>query len=93
MPFTGRMHQIRVHLASLDSPICGDNLYGGRPIFLSEVKKNFNLSKLSEEQPLMPRLSLHAYGLKFVFKGEEFSVNANYPKDFRATINQLNKNM
>lgn len=30
-PFTGRTHQIRVHLASVSLPILGDTLYGGKP--------------------------------------------------------------
>jgi 23S rRNA pseudouridine955/2504/2580 synthase len=30
MPRTGRMHQLRVHLQSLKTPILGDALYGGR---------------------------------------------------------------
>jgi 23S rRNA pseudouridine1911/1915/1917 synthase len=30
-PDTGRMHQIRVHLASIGHPCLGDPLYGGKP--------------------------------------------------------------
>ncbi|MFP5518913.1 MAG: RluA family pseudouridine synthase [Bdellovibrionia bacterium] len=29
-PITGRMHQIRIHLACEQTPIWGDNLYGGK---------------------------------------------------------------
>ena len=28
---TGRTHQIRVHMSSIDHPVVGDILYGGRP--------------------------------------------------------------
>jgi 23S rRNA pseudouridine1911/1915/1917 synthase len=29
--YTGVMHQLRAHLASVGHPLCGDLLYGGRP--------------------------------------------------------------
>jgi 23S rRNA pseudouridine1911/1915/1917 synthase len=29
-PFTGRTHQVRVHLSHLGHPVMGDSLYGGR---------------------------------------------------------------
>ncbi|MDH4285488.1 MAG: RluA family pseudouridine synthase [Gallionellaceae bacterium] len=30
-PFTGRTHQLRVHMAAISHPIAGDRLYGGQP--------------------------------------------------------------
>ncbi|MDL5048812.1 RluA family pseudouridine synthase [Oscillatoria amoena NRMC-F 0135] len=89
-PVTGRMHQIRVHLASLGAPITGDELYGGKSFFLSSVKRGFSLKKFSEEQPLMKRMALHA--LKLTFKnryGESITFEASYPKDMKALIRQL----
>lgn len=92
-PVTGRLHQIRVHLAYLKSPICGDDTYGGKPLYLSELKRRFNLKKNTEEQPIMQRVSLHAYALNFTgVKGESIEVVAPYPKDLDVLIKQLEKN-
>jgi 23S rRNA pseudouridine955/2504/2580 synthase len=90
---TGRMHQIRIHLTTLQAPITGDETYGGKPFFLSSVKRGFNLKKQTEEQPLMKRMALHAYSLDFVdLKGTARQVEAPYPKDMQALIRQLEAN-
>lgn len=92
-PITGRMHQIRIHLSSLNAPITGDVLYGGKPFYLSSVKRNYKLSKLAEERPLISRLALHAHSLKFKLISEDIKiVIAPYPKDFNVLLIQLEKN-
>jgi len=92
-PVTGRMHQIRIHLASLGTPITGDTLYGGKPFLVSSVKRNFHVKKGTEEEPLMKRMALHAYSLTFSgLDGTAISVIAPYPKDLSALLKQLAAN-
>ena len=92
-PISGRMHQIRIHLSYLKSPICGDELYGGKPLYLSALKRRFNLKMGTDELPVMQRVSLHAYSIAFLGnEGEKIEVTAPYPKDFEVLIKQLEKN-
>lgn len=92
MPVTGRLHQIRVHLWALKAPISGDETYGGKPFYLSEIKKRFNLKNFTEEMPLIQRVALHAYSLEFkTLNGKEILVEAPYPKDFSVLVKQLEK--
>ncbi len=92
-PVTGRMHQIRVHLAELNAPIVGDEFYGGNPFYLSSIKKKYNLKKGSIENPLIQRFALHAYKLGLTgIDGKAYKFEAPYPKDFRVLVEQLEKN-
>ncbi len=91
---TGRTHQIRVHMKDIGHPIVCDELYGdGKPILLSSFKSKFKLSKNEEEErPLLNRLALHAYILKFNdVDGKTFEMEAPLSKDIRATLQQLEK--
>jgi len=89
-PVTGRMHQIRLHLAYLQAPIIGDTMYGGEDFYLSSLKKKFNVKEGEEEQPFIKRFALHAANLTFAkLDGTSISTEAPYPKDFRVLIDTL----
>jgi len=90
---TGRTHQIRVHMKDIGHPVACDELYGDdKPILLSSFKSKFKLSKKEdEERPILNRLGLHAFKLKFRNEGEYFELEAPISKDLRATIQQLEK--
>ena len=91
---TGRTHQIRVHAKHIGHPIVCDEVYGdGKPVFLSSLKKKFNLAKAEEaERPLLDRLALHSWKLKFSLYDQEYHLEAPLPKPFRALLQQLRKN-
>jgi pseudouridine synthase, RluA family len=77
--FTGRTHQIRVHLKSLGHPILGDPLYGWKP--------DARLAKQPE------RVMLHAEHLVLTHpvSGKVLDLRAPLPKDFLAVMKELRK--
>ncbi len=77
--FTGRTHQIRVHLKSLGHPIMGDPLYGWKP--------DTRVAKQPE------RVMLHAEHLVLTHpvSGKVLDLRAPLPKDFLALMKELRK--
>ena len=91
-PVTGRMHQIRIHLATQRASIAGDDMYKGEPVFLSKIKRKYHLGKDQEELPIMKRFALHAYEVTFKINPEtEITIHAPYPKDFETLLKLLEK--
>lgn len=69
-PKTGRMHQLRVHMAAIGRPLVGDARYGGALTFAGRPA---------------PRLMLHAAKLTFPHPdGGRMTVEAPLPADFAA---------
>ena len=86
------MHQIRIHLAKLGAPLVHDELYKGDSLYLSHIKRKYNLKEDSVEQPLIKRFALHAFGFSFDSFKERVKLEADYPKDFRVLVKQLRLN-
>ena len=90
-PLTGRTHQIRVHLRHTGLPVVGDELYGGRPLWLSRLKQDYRLKRGREERPLISRVALHAeqLTLSHPVTGETLTITAPWPKDLKVAVKYL----
>jgi RluA family pseudouridine synthase len=90
-PVTARLHQIRLHLKHAGFPIIGDGAYGGKPLWLSRLKKDFRLKPGREERALVSRVALHAQelALPHPVTREPLTVAAPLPKEFRVALRYL----
>jgi len=90
-PFTDRTHQIRVHLRHAGLPVAGDELYGGKPLWLSRLKPDYRLKRGHTERPLISQAALHAEQLTLPHpvSGETLIVTAPWPKDLKVAVKYL----
>ena len=76
IPYTGRTHQLRVHLAAIGHPIVGDGKYGGQAAFLTG-----NISR---------KMHLHSRRIRVDHPdGSEIDVSAELPAHFAESLKQL----
>jgi len=75
-PYTGRTHQLRVHMAAIGHPIVGDGKYGGKDAFLSGT--------------ISRKMHLHARRIRIDHPdGSPLDVRADLPHHFRESLADL----
>jgi 23S rRNA pseudouridine955/2504/2580 synthase len=75
-PFTGRTHQLRVHMAAIGHPIVGDGKYGGPAAFLTggiSRKMHLHSRRIAVDHP----------------DGGKIDVEAELPAHFAESLAQL----
>jgi RluA family pseudouridine synthase len=92
-PLTDRMHQIRVHLRHLGLPVAGDRLYDGRPLLLSNLKRDYRLKTGQTERPLISSAALHAEALALAHPvtGVKVEIAAPLSKDLAVSLRYLRR--
>ena len=79
-PYTGRTHQLRVHMAAIGHPIVGDGKYGGKDAFLTGT--------------ISRKMHLHARRIRIDHpKGEALDVTANLPQHMAESFEDLGFDM
>lgn len=79
-PKTGRMHQLRIHMASIDHPIVGDEKY----VHLWCAQHPDILQKQNLYQMSKKRMMLHAWKIELNLYGRDYAFEAPYPQGWLA---------
>jgi 23S rRNA pseudouridine1911/1915/1917 synthase len=85
---TGRLHQLRVHLAHIGHPVIGDKIYGPDPnLYLKFIAEGWT----GEHARVLglERHALHASELSFTWNGEQRAFTAPLPEDMKKLTGAL----
>ncbi len=85
LPHTGRLHQIRAHIAHLGHPLVGDKIYGPNECYYLDFMERGWTPEL-ERALLLPRQALHACRLRFPWRGRVVEVESALPQDMAGLL-------
>ena len=88
---TGRTHQVRLHMTSINNPIVGDKLYGKNKINkFGKNKETFNKFLILKN---FKRQALHAYHIGFThpFTKKYLEFESEFPEDLKNLLDLLVK--
>ena len=86
-PYSGRLHQIRVHMSFLGTPVVGDKIYGhDEREFIRFIETG--MTPEMEARLLLPRHALHASEVTFLHHNlrREVTITAPFPSDMREFV-------
>jgi 23S rRNA pseudouridine1911/1915/1917 synthase len=85
---TGRLHQLRVHLAHIGHPVVGDKIYGpDANLYLKFIAEGW--TEEHERVLGFRRHALHAHELRFSWGDEERMFVAPLPEDMREVMRRI----
>lgn len=86
---TGRTHQLRVHMKFVGHSMVGDRLYGGGPIYRSQLEGDTDHAT----GLLIGRQALHARSIEFRHPRTNslITLEAPWPKDFSDVLEELKR--
>jgi len=85
---TGRLHQLRVHLAHAGHAVIGDKIYGPDPrLYLKFIESGW--TEEHQRALLLDRHALHAERIGFPWAGVEREFRVEMPEDMRGLAERL----
>ncbi len=90
-PWQERPQQIPLHLSHAGFPLVGDEIHGGKKLWLSRIKRVYRLKPGHEERPLISSPVVHAEELVCLHPvtQQPLSIKCEWPKELRVALKYL----